>query len=587
MRIFKMFSAKTAALALAASMVFQGTALAAPLDELNEILENQAELQGDSLMEQTLGLSDLGDAIGDDGLNFHLKVQLDEATAALLSEEAGPLADGAFSFGLQVDEELEKWLVGLGLGTEAEPLLEASLYGDAQQLALSLPQFYTGALALGAGNLKEQLANSDLAVILGMAEEDLQQMPDINMTFWPSDALLDAAGNTMELQADLAESLADNLEANAQVEKTEVYGGTVYSITVQMDDVIELYRAFYTSFFSVFTDSTLSALFGVNTSGMDTEELVDQMLGQLDAGVEDTFTMDYEVQDNLVRKIRFEMNIDTNAIEQAANSATESSASDVALTAEDAGTTADIEIVADDAYPEEIGVVAGEDAEVMETEIVEETLAPVGNAEDAAPATDVTVNESEADASIVTVDCEVAYFDPAQPQNGFSISIDMTEEATGETIAMLMDFGTETEGTKETSWFGIEVMEDGTVLYAGTPYTATFDAATGDLDVLFSVEADDEAVALILDSTFTEIEKGRGFVLTIDELSMSVDGEKLGLSSEIGVSADPGSIDAPTDSRMVLELTQGGLLDLVNEISANAETWAAQFVPQTEAEVLQ
>ena len=73
-------------------------------------------------------------------------------------------------------------------------------------------------------------------------------------------------------------------------------------------------------------------------------------------------------------------------------------------------------------------------------------------------------------------------------------------------------------------------------------------------------------------------------MLTVDDISMTVDGETLGATAEVAVSADSGEIASPTESKAIFEMTQGQLLDLVNEVSANAEAWAAQFAPETEAQ---
>ena len=78
MRKLRNYFAKTAAAALTAAMVLQGTALAAPLDELNDIMEKQEEMQPDSLMEETLGLSSMAEAMDDNGLQIQLKAGLND-----------------------------------------------------------------------------------------------------------------------------------------------------------------------------------------------------------------------------------------------------------------------------------------------------------------------------------------------------------------------------------------------------------------------------------------------------------------------------------------------------------------------------
>lgn len=558
---FKILSAKTAAAALSAAMIFQGTAMAAPIDELNEIFEKQEELQADSLMEETLGLSELGESIGDNGLQFQIKAALDPQTFELMREESGLseeeaeiLKGGYALLGLQTDPELKKWLLGASLGSEEGSLLDISLYGDEEQLALSLPQFYAGALALKAGNFKEQLLNSDLATIIGITEENASEIPEIDMSFYPEeDDLNDTAGIFDGIQERLEEK-AEEVEENIQVEKTESGDVTTYAVTVDTADIMDVYEIIFDEYMSLIMEPALISASGADAADVDTQ--IDQLLSEIESILGDTVTMNFDVRDGLVEKISYALYMDTAALEQA--------------------------------------------AENIEDAVVEEAAAAAGNAENAVPAeesaTEVqseTVETVETPEQIIEIEdgfrgyvsYEFSYTDPAQPAKGIECRIEMTDEEDAESAVILVGYATETEGTAETATLSLDVQENGESVYSGTPFTASFDAATGDLDAVFSVTDEDTSMEMKLDSTFTEIEKGKSFVLTIDELSMTVDGEKVGMTSEIKVSADPGEITVPAESRVVLELTQGGLLDLVNEISANAQAWSAQFAPEQETEL--
>ncbi len=575
---FQILSAKTAAAVLSAAMIFQGTALAAPIDELSEIMEKQEELVTDSLMEETLGLSELGDAIDDNGLLFQIKAALDAPTFEMMCEESGLsekeaelLKDGCALLGLQVDTNLHKWQLSAGLGSEENSLLGVSLYGDEEQLALSLPQFYAGALALKVGNFKEQLLNSDLATIFGISQENAGEIPEIDMSFYPEDTEDDADlfGGIKER----IEEKAEEIEETLQVEKTESGDVTTYAATMDTSDIMDIYRIFFDEYLSLFTEATIVSVSGADLSDMDAQ--IDQMLSELGSLLGDSVTVNFDVRDGLVEKISYEMYIDTSALDTA--------------------------------------------TETLEDTIIEETVAAAGNAEDAVPAEEPAAQSEAAGAADTAAQSEVAgaadtaaqdeaaqtpettdhivevegsfqgyityefsYLDPAQPTKGMECKMDMKSEHGAELMTMLMNYGTETEGTVETTTFSIDMQEGGRSIYSGTPFTVSFDAATGDLDAVFSVEDENDSVVMKLDSTFTEIEKGKSFVLTIDELSVTAGGEKVGMTSEIKVSSDPGEFDAPAQSRVILDLTQGGLLDLVNEISANAQVWAAQFMPEVE-----
>lgn len=573
---FKIFSARTAAAVLSAAMVFSGTAMAAPTDELNDILEKQQELAGDSLLEETLGLSELGEAIGENGLQLRVKAGLDADTFDKMREESGYtedeaqfLKDSSFVLNVQVDKELEKWLVQAGLGSDAESILDASLYGDAEQLALSLPQLFSGALSLKAGDLKEQLLNSELGTILGITEEDASQMPSMDMSFYPDGDLF---GDLLECLEEDAEQINESM----QVEKTEDGDVTTYAATVDTSDVMELYRTIFDKEFSIFTDSPLASMTEEDLSDLDVQ--LDQMISGMESAIGDTVTMNFEVRDGLVEKISYELYLDTAELEQALDSTEMTEL--VEEVAAEAGNAADaVQNVEGDVETALTEAESAANESEAETQAQSDSISV--QSETAQP--DTSESDVTADSFRGTASYEVTYVDPAQPSKGIEFHMDMTDEDSGETIALQMNYETETEGTKETVSYFMELLENGETLYSGTPFTASFDASTGDLDAIFAVADDDSSVELKLDSTFTEIEKGQSFVWTIDELSLAADGEKVGMNAEVKVNADPGAFEAPAEQRVLLELTQGGLLDLVNEITENAQAWAEKYEqPYTE-----
>ena len=587
---FKILSAKTAAAVLSTAMIFQGTALAAPIDELSEIMEKQGELVTDSLMEETLGLSELGDAIDDNGLLFQIKAALDAPTFEMMCEESGLsekeaelLKDGCALLGLQVDTNLHKWQLSAGLGSEENCLLDVSLYGDEEQLALSLPQFYAGALALKAGNFKEQLLNSDLATIFGISQENAGEIPEIDMSFYPEDTEDDV--NLFGGIKERIEEKAEEIEETLQVEKTESGDVTTYAATMDTSDIMDIYRIFFDEYLSLFTEATIVSVSGADLSDMDAQ--IDQMLSELGSLLGDSVTVNFDVRDGLVEKISYEMYIDTSALDSATETLEDTIIEETVAAAGNA----------EDAVPAEEPAAQSEAAGAADTAAQSEAAEAADTAaqSEAAGAAD-TAAQSEAAQTPETTDhivevegsfqgyitYEFSYLDPAQPTKGMECKMDMKSEHGAELMTMLMNYGTETEGTVETTTFSIDMQEGGRSIYSGTPFTVSFDAATGDLDAVFSVEDENDSVVMKLDSTFTEIEKGKSLVLTIDELSVTAGGEKVGMTSEIKVSSDPGEFAAPAQSRVILDLTQGGLLDLVNEISANAQVWAAQFMPEVE-----
>lgn len=566
MRKFGIITAKAGIAALAASMVFQTAAMAAPADELNAIMEAQSEMTSESLIGEFIGFSDLGKAMKESGLQIQLDAGLLAETIELMDLDEQVTEDGHFSFNLQIDPELKKWLAEGSVGPTEESFLDFSLYGDSDRLALSMPQFFSGALSLHGGSLREQYETSALAEILGEMPEDI---PDIDLTFYPTAEMMKlisdlSGGNQEELQQILMEASED-----LQVEKTEEGDSTIYTATFAMSDIMEIYRSILDSYSTFFMDTGLITVEDNNGMQMD----LDEMLSQLETVYGESVDINFEVKDDLVQGFNYEIYMDTSTL---ADEETEYAAV-VEDTLEPAGTAEDA-VAAD--------VSAGEETEAAaETEIAAET-------ETAATAEGTqteTMTESE---SVPEEDFQgylnyqVSYVDPEDLSKGmdFEMTISDADRNSLGSAAFGLYRETTDDVTETYSMFMEIIDENGEVQYTGTPFSMTFNSATGDLDALFAVDDGSSRVEMNLDSTFSQVEKGKKFVWTIDELSISADDEKMGLTAEILAAAQPGEIAAPEEERDVLAMTQAELLGLVTEISVNAETWSAQFAPEESTE---
>ena len=159
---------KALAAALITAMAFQSAALAAPMDELNDILEKQQEIESDLdvALEEQLGLTELGEAVEENGVRFVIdlepgdKALTDPSLLDVLPEES------YYHGNLQVDKNLKKWLLESGVGTAENALLDVSLYGDEQKLAISIPQFFEGAISIEAGSFLDQYNSSVLKELI-------------------------------------------------------------------------------------------------------------------------------------------------------------------------------------------------------------------------------------------------------------------------------------------------------------------------------------------------------------------------------------------------------------------------------------
>lgn len=530
---------KAAALALTAAMLAQGTAFAAePAEELEDILERQEELSQDSLLAQQLGLDELDDAMERNGWQFSVKSGLTDGTLETLDMEGAVPEDGYAGISFRVDPKQKKWLFQANTGAE-EPFLDFELYGDMHQLALSIPQLYSGAVGLLAGNLREQYQSSELSRILdgSISSEDA---PDIDMQFYPDDDVAEWASNPFAQLQEQIEEKAEQIAETLQVEKTESDGDTVYAAHVQTADIMEIYSMVLNGYVDLLTDPALSSVVVMSGDVQELRDSVDQVLDVMEAVLGDELVMNFHVQDGLVASIDYDLYIDSAAIEEAAK-----------LNAEN--TEIQSQVTAD--YNVE--------AELM-TEVFEGTVNEAG---------EVTDIEQEAESFPGYFHYEVVFVDPANPDAGMDFNMTATDGASELAKMAITMRNTRTETKSETT-VDLEMTGEGETAYSGTIYTGSFDAETGDLNMSFGITDPEtgEKVSFDLDGTFTQIDPGRGFTFVADNLGITADGESIGLTSELSVSADPGVIDAPAEVLQLFQADQEALVNLVNEIAMNAQS---------------
>lgn len=564
MKKFTSNAGKVISAVLTAAMLVQTTALAAPIDELNEIFENQEALEETSLLDDTLGFSELEKAIEKNGLGLWIRAGMTEELAEALELSDTEFANGYLSYNIQVDPGLKKWLFGAGVSTEEGAILDAALYGDTEQLALTIPQLFAGAVAVRAGSFRDQYINSDLAGLIGETEN----IPDFDMKFYPEESDgMEVENPFAELKEQLEEK-GEEIQEDLQVEKTEADERTVYTVRMDTEDIMDIYRLIMDGYISAFSYGGLLTYGDV--SDMETD--MDQVMDEMEAMLGEQISVNITVKDGLVEKIDSHVFIDTTPYIQEFESEDDELITElVQEIAKKAGDAAD----AGNPETEETDA---------ETAAEEETAADDASAAEDVIDTDPASIEVEYDEFRGYCDYELVYADPQHPLQGFEVSMVMTDELSGKSAAMKVSKQTQTEDLASTTTIGLELKENEESIYSGTPISVVFDANTGDLDAVLTLPDTDtgEEVELRLDSTFSEIEKGSSFLWTIDGLTAQAEGESLGVTAEIRVSADPGTIETPQNERVLFELTQSELILLMSEISVNLEGWLAQFEPETE-----
>lgn len=568
MHKFRTFFAKAGASALAVSMIFQSTAFASPIEELTAVIEaqNEAYTQHTSLLEEFLGTG-LGAAMKENGFSVQVKGNLMGDTIRLMDAEEILSEDSHISFGFRNDPKQRKWLLEAGGGQTKEPLLNMSLYGDENRLAFSLPQFYKGALSLHAGNLAEQYEGSVIAQIMSVEGEEME-MPNINMSFYPSEGAEVLTGAFGGWKDEILTNVQE-LGSKAAVEKTEEGDTSVYTVTVDTEHLVEFYQAYMSSYLSLLSDFGVTGLPEMETFESEMEAAWDEMLASMEQTFGESFSVDVLVKDDLVSGYRFETTMPIGGDEY-----------DTAYVVSD---TLEAAESAEDAVDEaaEITEDAADEAEEITEDAADEAEEVAEDAADEAAEIAEDMAEEVEEAHVVF---DFTFADPTDITRGYTCKCTVTSDY--DTADILFDMASETDGTVEkyTGTYDISVEDAGTETLMSMPFEVTFNSETGDLDGNIEINADGETFLMKLDSTFGQVEKDKGFVWTVDELSMSYMGESLGIKGEVAVSADPGEFEAPQEERVLLDLTQGELIDLMNEIMANANTWMAQFMPEDAAE---
>ena len=162
----------------------------------------------------------------------------------------------------------------------------------------------------------------------------------------------------------------------------------------------------------------------------------------------------------------------------------------------------------------------------------------------------------------------------------------MTDLDQNEFAHIFITLKTEKEGTTVTSSLESELAFKDEDEFETIPFVSgqlTYDTAAQDLDGELAIMTDENTIIYTLDSSFSEIEKGKSFCWNVDELSATVDGETISLKAKIDLDADPGEFAAPVKETLLFGTDQNEIYGLIGEIAMNAQTWAAQFEPETEA----
>ena len=570
---------RTFAAVLSAAMLIPSVSFATSNDqnaaeELKAILTAQQEQSADSLLEETLGLSQLAKAASENGLQWHFTGGLLPETAALL-DIPDSWSDTTCSLQARIDPKLKKYLFEAGLQHASDDLLDVSLYGDEDLLAVAIPQFYSGSLALRSGNFRQQYLKSGLSELLGNDASD--DIPDLDLHFYPQTAASDDS-LISELQSTIT-----GLQDSVAVTKATDEGVDIYTATLRADQLTDFYRTLFRQLLA-----PMQAL--DDFSADDAEELeaqLEEMLTMFQSVLPEEIPVQFEVSDQLLQRIHYELDLDVNALEALADEYDDSYDDDY-----DYDDAYDDDYDYDDAYDDDYDYddAHDDDHDYDDTD-------DLYDSDHTGAAFGIHVNESvsELPKDIDTISCsyELAFANPENLSEGYNFFMNLGYgEAPSALMAVSLNYNQQQEDGTESAALSLNIDADGESVYSATPYVMQFDSASNELAAQFSItDSDtDETIALFFSGTFSDIEKGKRFRLDIDDLSLNnitaaaEDMESLGITASLSVDAEPGDIVTPTDCRYLLEMDQNALMSLFMECSANAEAWSQLYAPESESE---
>ena len=570
---------RTFAAVLSAAMLIPSVSFATSNDqnaaeELKAILTAQQEQSADSLLEETLGLSQLAKAASENGLQWHFAGGLLPETAELLGIP-DDWSDTTCSLQARIDPKLKKYLFEAGLQHASDDLLDVSLYGDEDLLTVAIPQFYSGSLALRSGNFRQQYLKSGLSELLGNDASD--DIPDLDLHFYPQTAASDDS-LISELQSTIT-----GLQDSVAVTKATDEGVDIYTATLRADQLTDFYRTLFRQLLA-----PMQAL--DDFSADDAEELeaqLEEMLTMFQSVLPEEIPVQFEVSDQLLQRIHYELDLDVNALEALADEYDDSYDDDY-----DYDDAYDDDYDYDDAYDDDYDYddAHDDDHDYDDTD-------DLYDSDHTGAAFGIHVNESvsELPKDIDTISCsyELAFANPENLSEGYNFFMNLGYgEAPSALMAVSLNYSQQQEDGTESAALSLNIDADGESVYSATPYVMQFDSASNELAAQFSItDSDtDETIALFFSGTFSDIEKGKRFRLDIDDLSLNnitaaaEDMESLGITASLSVDAEPGDIVTPTDCRYLLEMDQNALMSLFMECSANAETWSQLYAPESESE---
>lgn len=500
----------------------QASAGAAPLDDLNAILEKQNEAETPSPISDMLDWDALVEAMNAGGAQVAANLTIPEA----LLKDAGLPEELQGDLGLTADTTVDltdkQWLFKLAAAVNSEDIASLSLYGDENQLALTLPEFLSKTVGLKSGSFQDQYNGSVWEQMFG----ELNMPEDIDLKFFPDGTAsaadtTDLVGNIKAILEKATKSAEDAM--NVETREDEKYPGvTFYDATYDTESVVNIYRDLLTELSSVLSASGISDV-------EDFNQTMEEALEQSKAILGDQFTVTYWVENDQVTKMSMTMKMDESLME------------------EQNDTVSDLY---DDAEAE------------SETE-------------------EVTAATEAQEPTIVVMDMLYTFADPSNMAAGFDMDMDIYEEG-DETNVMHLAYAFDNEMTDTSMDMNVNMkVSDAEETYLDADiFSMNFDAESGAMNIKVSVPDEESGsdVGMAIDSTFGDVTAGKGFTWTLNNVTVSAEGEQIPiLSGYVTINAEYEKIETPAEVDMLADMDTTDVMELVMELQNNAESWMVKW----------
>mgnify|MGYP004514388303 FL=1 len=518
----KKWLGKTVVVTAVGVVSLQVSAGAAPLDDLNAILEKQNEAETPSPISNMLDWDALVEAMNAGGAQVAANLTIPE----VLLKDAGLPEELQGDLGLTADTTVDltdkQWLFKLAAAVNSEDVASLSLYGDENQLALTLPEFLSKTVGLKAGSFQDQYNGSVWEQMFG----ELNMPEDIDLKFFPDGTAsaadtTDLVGNIKAILEKATKSAEDAM--NVETREDEKYPGvTFYDATYDTESVVNIYRDLLTELSSVLSASGISDV-------EDFNQTMEEALEQSKAILGDQFTVTYWVENDQVTKMSMTMKMDESLME------------------EQNDTVSDLY---DDAETE------------SETE-------------------EVTAATEAQEPTIVVMDMLYTFADPSNMAAGFDMDMDIYEEGNEENVMHLAyAFDNEMTDTSMDMNVNLKVSDaEGTYLDADI-FAMNFDAESGSMNIKVSIPDEESGsdVGMAIDSTFEDVTAGKGFTWTLNNVTVSAEGEQIPiLSGYVTINAEYEKIETPAEVDMLADMDTTDVMELVMELQNNAESWMEKW----------